>query len=272
MKRSLLVFLMLILGTFSALYAWEYGEVENIEQTNAQLRLNFNYSLPLPHNFSFDLAEELRFDVIPLATTTLFDYSLTTVGFSYSPIKYVKLDVGYVLKIAGAATAESFSTHWDNPNSFIKHRLYISVTGSYGWGNCKLTLRERLLDDMRFDDFNPITTNQHLLTLRHYIGFTYSVPSYGVSPYIWTEPANSLNANEYARINRRQYIERWCSAVGVKWKLKSTTEIPVVLNFYYRMDFTQSVSATLLSVNDSEVVNQRIMSKYEHMLGVGVEL
>lgn len=280
MKRLITALLASIIALSTNLYAWEYAERENIDQTNGQIRFNFNYSLALPKNFGFELAEELRLDMIPFSAATVFDYSLTTVAFSYTPIKYVKLDLGYILKIPGAATKQSASTHWSNPNNYLKHRFYASVIGNYGWNNCKITLRERLVSDIRFDDFDPITTNQNLLTLRHYLGFTYSIPAEyipllrsdnvstkSISPYIWTEPANSLNANQYTCINNLQYLERWCSAIGVKWEINTVT-----LNFYYRMDFTQSVSATLSGNPDNLIVNQKITKKYEHIFGVGLEI
>ncbi len=272
MKRLLLISVLLF--TFSCLHAWEYVSEETRSETTAQLRLDISYNLPLHKTVTLNFFEDIRFDLYPFSPKTLFDLSLTSVTLVYSPIKYLKLDAGYMLKIIGAATEATWERHFKNPNTFIKHRIYFGITGTYSVEGWRFTLRERLLDDMRFDDIDMRTTNRHALTLRHYVSVSYNIKSHRLSPYVWTELANTLNEKEYSRLGGRQYLERWRTAVGIKYKLperqtsEGQTKSRGTLNFFYRYDWGRFRSAKLQG-EDAKLTTRR---KNEHAIGIAYEL
>lgn len=265
MKRHLLILLFACVCLSNI-----HSEVieQGYTETTGQVRLDLTYTLPMKHGLSMTFFEDLRLDLLPFSTATVFDMSLTSVTLSYSPIKYVKLDIAYMLKTLGATAKESAEYHWSDPNNYFKHRVYGGVTGSYWFSNLKISLRENVLCDMRFDYIDPRTTNKYSWTMRHYLNFSYSIKSVNLTPYIWTELANTLNANEYTLKNNRQYLERWRSAAGVKWKLVRENSIPVTLNFFYRYDWGRFRSAMLVE-DDVYITTRR---KNEHVIGFGVEL
>ena len=111
MKKRIFSTLFIIFSTFTGLLASEYTE-QTTTETTGQIRLDFTYRLPLRHGMALTFFEDLRLDMLPFHPVTLFDLSLTSVTFSYSPVKYVKLDAGYMLKISGPTSADSWHTHW----------------------------------------------------------------------------------------------------------------------------------------------------------------
>lgn len=264
-KRRLLIWLNVCVCVLSL-----HSEVieQGYTETFAQVRLDLTYTLPIRHGVSMTFFEDLRLDMLPFSPATVFDMSLTSVTLSYSPVKYVKLDAAYMLKINGAVAEESSEYHWSEPNNYIKHRVYGGVMGMYWFGALKVSLREYVLCDMRFDYIDPRTTNKYSWTMRHYLNFSYGIKPVNLTPYVWTELANTLNANEYTLKNGRQYLERWRSAAGVKWKIERENGIPVTLNFFYRYDWGRFRSAMLVQ-DDIYITTHR---KNEHVLGFGVEL
>ncbi|MBR1809990.1 MAG: DUF2490 domain-containing protein [Paludibacteraceae bacterium] len=267
MKERIFSTIFFIFSTCTILLAAEYTEQTSTE-TTGQIRFDFTYHLPLRHDMALTFFEDLRLDMLPFHPVTLFDLSLTSVTFSYSPVQYVKLDAGYMLKISGPGSADSWNTHWSIINSFIKHRLYASVTGSYTAGAWRFALREQFLCDMRFDDIDTRTARHYALTLRHFINISYNIKSKNLSPYVWTELANTLNAPEYCQKNGRQYLERWRNCAGIKWKIIRENAMPITLNFFYRYDWGCFRSAKI----DYESVRVNIKRKDEHALGIGVEI
>lgn len=267
MKRAAVILMFAVLCSLH-LSAWEYVSEETKSELTGQLRLDLTYTLPLPHGCSLSFFEDLRFDMLPFSPATVFDLSLTSVTFAYSPVQYVKLDAGYMLKLIGAGSAASWHTHWNKPASFVKHRLYAGITGSYRYGNWRFALRERLLCDMRFDDIDLRTTNRYALTLRHFITVSYNFREKHVTPYLWVELANTLNATEYCRKNGMQYLERWRNCAGVRWRIVREEKQDVTLNFFYRYDWGCFRSARLVGDDAALTVRRRD----EHALGFGIEL
>lgn len=267
MKRHILTTVFCCLGIMGA-GAWEYADIKQTEETTLQLRLDFTYTHRFKHGLSLSVFEDLRLDMLPFNTATLFDLSLTSLTFAYSPIPYLKTDVGYMLKLQGASSAETKTAHWQDANGFIRHRLYTGVTGSYQVAGWRFSLRERLLCDMRFDEIDPVCTARYSLTLRHYLNVSYSVADKGITPYLWTELANTLNQKEYCRKNGHQYLERWRTSVGVKWKIPTEDKSKGTLNFFYRYDWGSFRSA---QVSGDDIL-LTIRRKNEHAIGIGYEL
>lgn len=253
-----------------------YGE--QAEQTNyettAQLRISLGYDLTLVKGVSLSFAEELRFGFVPFSTATLFNLSITSVTLVYSPIKYLKLDGGYMLKLQGASSADAWDKHWSEPNNYFRHRAFVGITGTYSVSEWKFSLRERALCDMRFDDIDLLTGNKYLFTLRHYISASRSVPSYNITPYIWTELGNTLNANRLTLPDRRQYLERWRICAGTRWNVPAVKSATLTLNFFYRYEWRCSYSAKIsdsVSTDLSAIIISKKRSNV-HAIGIGIEL
>ncbi len=267
MKKVTFLIVFLLFAGFG-IYAEEYEEHKTTE-TTVQVRLDFTYTHRFKHGMALSLFEDLRLDLAPFATRTLFDMSLTSITFEYSPIQYLKVDAGYMLKIYGAHSEAAWEIHWNDPSSYVRHRVYTGITGNYSYEGWQFSLRERLLLDMRFDDYDLRTTAKYALTMRHHLKMQYNFKSKGVSPYIWTEIANTLNANEYCQKNGHQYVERIRNCAGVKWKIPTSDKNKGTLNFFYRYDWGYFRSAKFSETDEMSV---NIRRKNEHAIGIGYEL
>ncbi len=267
MKLHYLIVLLCLLLSAAPLAAINYAEETTRTENVGQLRLDLTYTHPLPHQLSIVLFEDVRFDFVPFVPSTLFDLSLTSVSLVYSPFPYLKTEAAYMLKISGPSSSKAANNHWNDPNNFIKHRVYGGVIGIYTVGNWSFVARERLLWDMRFDDIDRRTTNQHQLTLRHFLKTSYSFKNKGINPYLWTELANTLNANEYCRLNGHQYIERWRTCAGVNWKIPAEDKNRGTLNFFFRYDWGRFRSAEF-SGDDILLTTRR---RNEYAIGIGYE-
>lgn len=268
MKKRVAAFLLLCF-VILPLYALKEEDEVVYQELTMQLRLNFTYTYQMPKNLSLQLFQEMRFDLVPFQEGTVFDLSLTSVTLAYKPIPYLKIDGGYMLKIAGAASTEASVTHWDIPNTYVMHRLYGGLTGSYTYRNWQFSLRERFLCDIRLDEIDPRTTRKYALTLRHFAKVSYNIKEKGVTPYLWIELANTLNQTEYCQKDGRQYLERWRSCLGVRYNLPSEGASRGALNFFIRYDQGMFRSARLDAEGDAHISIRR---KGEYAIGIGYEI
>ena len=158
-----------------------------------------------------------------------FYRSYTTVGLSYAhpQFPYIKAEGGYTLRLLG-------NKGFTDPNEFLRHRVFFGITGSYKVGEIvKLSLRERVLCDMRTDSVNVLERNKNNWLLRSRLGSEFTVPGKPVKPYLWLELENTLNVPAYQRKNGLQYISHVRTQVGVKWRLTKLSS----LDFFYRFQY-----------------------------------
>ena len=213
-------------------HAWSYDSETATEMQAAQLRFGAEFNKKWRNGLRLGVSEDLRFDIYNSAVGPHFRKSYTTLDFGYKPIEYVKLDVGYTLRILGADSTWS-ATKKADPNEWIRHRVFFSVTGSYTFQYAKIYLRERVQLDMRTDSVNLLEKNKYNVLLRSKIGAEALIPGKPVKPYIWVELINTLNAPEYQQKDGRQFITDIRTQAGVKWRLTRLSS----LDFFYRFSY-----------------------------------
>ena len=232
MRKSFIIGLCSLLLIPCSLHAWSYDSETAIETQAAQLWFGAEFNKKWRNGLRLGISEDLRFDLYNSAVGPHFRKSYTTLEFGYKPIDYVKLDVGYTLRILGADSTWS-ATKKADPNEWIRHRVFFSVTGSYTFDYAKIYLRERVQLDMRTDSVNLLEKNKYNVLLRSKIGAEALIPGKPVKPYLWLELINTLNAPEYQQLNGRQFITDVRTQAGVKWRLTRLSS----LDFFYRFSY-----------------------------------
>ena len=234
MKRLFIIGLCAVLGILysTQAHAWTYDSETASQMQAAQLHFGAEFHKKWRNGLRLGVSEDLRFDLYNSAVGPHFSKSYTTLDFGYKPIEYVKLDVGYTLRILGADSTWS-ATKKADLNEWIRHRVFFSVTGSYTFDYAKVYLRERVQLDMRTDSVNLLEKNRYNVLLRSKIGTEFIVPGKPVKPYVWVELINTLNAPEYQQKNGRQFITDVRAQAGVKWRLTRLSS----LNFFYRFSY-----------------------------------
>lgn len=170
------------------------------------------------HGLKLTLEEEIR--------TAPSHRSHTTVSLGYTPIEYLSLSAGYVLKLYG-------NQGWNDVNKFLRHRVNVDVTGQVSLGQWKLSLRERLMLDARADEIDLREKNRVDYTLRSRLQASYSIPSTPLSIVGKMELFNTLNAKYYG-----QYISELRPELGLQWKVnkKNTLNLAYRYNYVYSRD------------------------------------
>lgn len=219
--------------------AWEYDSYGNTMEQSAEIRVGADFSKKWKNGLSLSLSEDVRVglydklsgvnakdEFVDTINGPAFNKSYTTVSLAYSPIKYLKFDVGYTLRLLGGKD-------WSDYNEYLRHRLHIGLTGIYDTHYVKLSLRERLLCDIRTDSVNLLEKQQYEWLLRSRLAAEFYVPGKPVKPYAWIELENTLNATEYQQKDGHQYISQVRTQAGVKWRLSRRSS----LDFYYRFQY-----------------------------------
>lgn len=223
---------LIALAVCAMAHAWSYDSETATTTQAAQLRFGAEFNKKWRNGLRLGVSEDLRFDLYNSAVGPHFRKSYTTLDFGYKPIDYLKLDVGYTLRIIGADSTWS-ATKKADPSEWIRHRLFFSATGSYTFQYAKIYLRERVQLDMRTDSVNLLEKNRYNVLLRSKIGTEFIVPGKPVKPYLWLELINTLNAPEYQQKDGRQFITDIRTQAGVKWRLTKLSS----LDFYYRFTY-----------------------------------
>lgn len=219
--------------------AWEYDSYGNTMEQSVEIRVGADFSKKWKNGLSLSLSEDVRVglydklsgvnakdEFVDTVNGPAFNKSYTTVSLAYSPIKYLKFDVGYTLRLLGGKD-------WSDYNEYLRHRTHIGLTGIYDTHYVKLSLRERLLCDIRTDSVNLLEKQQYEWLLRSRLAAEFYVPGKPVKPYAWIELENTLNATEYQQKDGHQYISQVRTQAGVKWRLSRRSS----LDFYYRFQY-----------------------------------
>lgn len=253
-KRTKAVLLCLAMSFPLTVFAWNYETQELTTTHSAQVRMGANFNKKWHNGLRLGISEDLRFDVYNSMSGAAFRTSFTTLLFGYRPIEYVKLDVGYTLKFTNKDTA--------NVNKLLRHRAFVSVTGSYTTKYVKLSLRERLLMEARTDSVNLLEKSRYALQLRSKIGAEFYVPGKPVKPYLWCELINTLNAPEYQQNNGRQFISQVRTQAGAKWRVSKLSS----LDFYYR--FTYGYNRDINITKKMGYIELTEEKLFQHAIGV----
>lgn len=247
------------------IFAWDYESRETVTGNVAQVRFGAEFNKKWHNGLRLGVSEDLRFDVYNSLVGPNFRKSYTTIDFGYKPIEYVKLDAGYTLKLLGADSTWS-DTKKADPNEWIRHRVFFSVTGSYSFDYAKVYLRERVQLDMRTDSVNLLEQNQYNWCLRSRIGVEGLLPGKPVKPYLWAEVINTLNAPEYQQKNGHQFISSVRTQAGVKWRVSKLSS----LDFYYR--FTYDYDRDINITKKKGKIQLTEETTYMHSIGVTYNL
>lgn len=246
-------------------HAVTYDSQEAVTIQAAQIRTGATFIKKWNNGLRLGVSEDLWFDVYNSAVGANFRKSYTTLDFGYRPIEYVRLDLGYTLKIFGPQNTWS-DTKKADPNEWIKHRVFFSVTGSYTFKYAKLYLRERLQLDMRTDSVNLLEQNKYDLFLRSRLGSEFIVPGKPVKTYLWVELINTLNVPEYQQKNGHQFICTVRTQAGVKWRVSRLSS----LDFFYR--FTYGYDRDINITKNKGYIELTEETLYMHCLGIRYNL
>ena len=263
MKRVFLSILLLT-STLGA-WAWSYDSETATTTHSAQWRMGADFTKKWNNGLRLGISEELRFDLYNSATGPAFRKSFTTVSLGYTPVKYVKFDLGYTLKVLGPDSTWS-TTKKADANEYLRHRVFFSVTGSYKFDYAKIYLRERVLMEARTDSINTLEKSKYAWQLRSRIGADFYVPGKPVKPYVWCELANTLNAPEYQQKNGHQFICNVRTQAGVKWRITKLSS----LDFYYR--FTYGYDRDINITKKKGYIQLTEETLYQHAIGVTYNL
>ena len=264
---SLLCLLLLLLIS-PQVCAWEYHSYGSTTEQGVEMRVGAYFSKKWKNGLSLSLSEDVRVglydklsgvnakdEFVDTINGPAFSKSYTTVTLAYSPIKYLKLDVGYTLRLLG-------KKDWNDYNEYLRHRTHIGLTGSYETHYVNLSLRERLLCDIRTDSVNLLEKQQYEWLLRSRLAAEFNVPGKPVKPYTWVELENTLNATEYQQKDGHQYVSQVRTQAGVKWRLTRRSS----LDFYYRFQYGYNRDINITKRKKHIQLTEEI--SYIHSIGV----
>ena len=252
--------------------AWEYDSYGNTMEQSVETRVGADFSKKWKNGLSLSLSEDVRVclydklsgvnakdEFVDTVNGPAFNKSYTTVSLAYSPIKYLKFDVGYTLRLLGGKD-------WSDYNEYLRHRLHIGLTGIYDTHYVKLSLRERLLCDIRTDSVNLLEKQQYEWLLRSRLAAEFYVPGKPVKPYAWIELENTLNATEYQQKDGHQYISQVRTQAGVKWRLSRRSS----LDFYYRFQYGYNRDINITKRKGKIQLTEE--TSYLHAIGIAYNL
>ena len=252
--------------------AWEYDSYGNTMEQSVEIRVGADFSKNWKNGLSLSLSEDVRVclydklsgvnakdEFVDTVNGPAFNKSYTTVALAYSPIKYLKFDVGYTLRLLGGKD-------WSDYNEYLRHRLHIGLTGIYDTHYVKLSLRERLLCDIRTDSVNLLEKQQYEWLLRSRLAAEFYVPGKPVKPYAWIELENTLNATEYQQKDGHQYISQVRTQAGVKWRLSRRSS----LDLYYRFQYGYNRDVNITKRKGYIQLTEE--TSYLHAIGVAYNL
>ena len=252
--------------------AWEYDSYGNTMEQSVEIRVGADFSKKWKNGLSLSLSEDVRVglydklsgvnakdEFVDTVNGPAFNKSYTTVSLAYSPIKYLKFDVGYTLRLLGGKD-------WSDYNEYLRNRTHVGLTGIYDTHNVKLSLRDRLLCDIRTDSVNLLEKQQYEWLLRSRLAAEFYVPGKPVKPYAWIELENTLNATEYQQKDGHQYISQVRTQAGVKWRLSRRSS----LDFYYRFQYGYNRDVNITKRKGYIQLTEE--TSYLHAIGVAYNL
>ena len=270
-KAAVLSALLIWLSVLPVL-AESYDATGSTTEQEVQLRLGASFTKKWHNGLRLNISEDLRFGMydhlsgtdakataVDTTYSPMFDKSYTSISLGYAPIPYFKVDAGYTLRILGRKNLE-------NTAKFLRHRVFMSVTGAYKNEYLKLYVRERALLEMRTDSVNPLEKNRFNWLLRSRVGADFTVLGKPVKPYLWVELENTLNAPEYQQRDGKQFISHVRTQAGVHWRITRLS----ALDFYYR--FTYGYDRDVNVTKKKSLVELTEETLFQHAVGVTYNL
>lgn len=221
-------------------------------RTGLQLRGGASLTRKFTHRLTLHFEEEVRFKDYgytklfdsnneavgkDYSKSLNFDRSYTFVGVDFRTSPYFKAGLGYTLILIDhdGKKSTSYDNYWTT-----RHRLQVDATGNLRINQWKLSLCERALANIRFDDINSLEKNQVDLLLRSKLSAEYTCRRYPLKPYAFFELSNTLNAIGVSGVDENSvpikidgnYIEKIRLCAGLKYRINTRNS----LEFYYRFD------------------------------------
>lgn len=269
-----LLTLALALAWVPMLFAVDYDATGTTTEQEVQVWTGAEFTKKWRFGLRLSLSEQLRFNLYDAVSGTTAknvavdtsykasfyrSYTTLSLGYAHPEFEYLKIDAGYSLRILGYKG-------WNDPNEFLRHRVFMSLTGSYRTDYAKVYLRERVLLDIRTDSVNLLEKNKYSWALRSRLGADFTVPGKPVKPYLWVEIENTLNAPEYQQKNGHQYISHVRTQAGVKWRVSRLSS----LDFFYRFQYGYERD---INVTKNKGYIQLTEKKlYLHAIGIAYDL
>ena len=233
-RVKVLSMLMLLLLPFTIQAQEDIFPLSESSVTDIQGRFRAGVEIPLDRfgKWDFSWNEQVRLH----NNFKDLDKVVSSVGFSYKPIDYLRLGADYSL----VNERNLGDGEWD-----MKHRVNFDVIGMYRAGRVKLSLRERVRVQFRGDSVCKYEHANPFVTLRTRFKVAYDIFQSRWEPYAFAELYSTLNApapvpnyKNYP-LKRDNYINRVRVAVGAEYKINMQNRIDI----YYMLHFNRGYDA-----------------------------
>ena len=164
-----------------------------------------------------------------------------TLGLSYKPFSYLKADLGYSYihrHVLSETTQKGniVDDYWSP-----RHRIFVSLTGSYKWNRLKFSLRERYQftqrtatsaakydgdDGSRKDDEEILAKSKNVLRSR--LQIEWDIRNCSFTPYVSCELFNSLDED--------CKLEKTRISVGTEYKFNKKNALDVFYRYQNQSD------------------------------------
>lgn len=230
MKKFLPIFLLLLPLVVSAQTITE----SDTHTSTPEAHIFATFVKSFDHGLSLTLEEEIR--------SAPSHRSHTTLGLTYSPIKYLSIYAAYTMKIYG-------DQGWSDVNKYLRHRANFLVTGQVKLGQWNLSLREGVMLDGRMDEVDLRSKNQVDFTLRSRLQAVYAIPETPLSIVGKFELLNTLNApikylNQTLDLEDKkygQYVSELRPELGLQWKINKQHSLTISYRYNYLYDRSISI-------------------------------
>ena len=255
MRKSFLALLLLLPFCVQAV---EYAELQDSTSVVSQIRIGADCDWKWDY-VGINFSEELRFNLSPTPEAYLAN---TTVGMDVKIVKgYLSAHALYMLRVR----ANKFST--GDVSKILRHRVAFGLTQHVKLGELRritLSLRERAVLNMRFDEPNLYEKQAFAWEMRYRLQLQYKAASLPLTPYIWTELDHTCNATDFQKYYNggRNFITASKTALGLKWRLNTENS----LNFYLRYDWARDFD---IDANKSGSVVKLATQAREHTIIIG---
>lgn len=237
-----------------------YADMQDSTVTAAQIRAGADFDWKFDR-VTIGLSEELRFNLAPAQE---FYLANTTLSMDVKIIRsFLYAHAGYMLRVRANKFGQTTEV-----NKLLRHRVFFGLTEHIKFGEqsrWSLSLRERAVLNMRFDEPNLYEKQAYAWEMRYRLQLQYKALSLPLTPYIWTEIDHTCNATDFQKYynNGHNYISASKTALGLKWKLNTSN----ALNFYIRYDWTRDFD---IDANKAGTEIKTAIQEKQHTVILGI--
>lgn len=251
--RRIIVIITCILAAILPVKSQEIKSSETEKTHAVEMRIGAAFTKHFDHpKLSLGIFEQVRSRVYETDMNPYFHVSYTTLELNWHPIPYLKVGGGYTLRLFG-------NKGWSDPNEFLRHRAFITLTGQYKVGQWKFSLREKLDVNCRTDSVNTNEKPKTSLILRHKLQAEYTFFSKPIKLYANCELKHTLNqpleyinsayANSYGETGHfGQYLCNVRAYLGVRWRIDKLNSLDFAYRFNYGYDRDVNITRSKANV------------------------